>query len=1657
MKNISGILLAFFLFNNVFAQVVVTNYNFNSTTGYPVSASASIAGINSYVNSNQVYGTATGTATGTSAFATNSNTSPGALIMTNSSGTNTKWWEFGVSGSAVLNNLTTFKIYLQAYRTGTGAQTLTCAYSTDSLTFTNLPTTGAPGNTVYNEIIFDLSAIAALNNPNKLFFRIMASGASGSGSVRLDNLQLQAVCPSVSEPTINASSFVATNVLCDNLKLNLTGGNGNKRLIVGRKGSPVTAVPVDGVAYNANTAFGAGTAIAANQFVLSSDTVTQITVSNLNQSSTYYFKVFEYNGSIICPGTINYFPSGAAPSINATTGNCLQIQSILVHACGAPESNNEMFRFKTGVQALNISDLEVGGRGNTGAFGWDQWPNVALPFNNFCQNANTQNKVDSLNLTILSCGHLLQPPGGIIPPNATVIAVASQYMDVSANSFSNLQDTIYMIFQCFSSNPSQGCFVNSNNAGAAVAIPSGTNSFRTLGLRLLSSGNADTVTYNANLLINSNTNGLIYGGNAALNRGATVLYDDPGNASYVNFQCHAPFLTFTTNPVTHSVTHSLVICSLDTVVVKANPNSNSYNNVIWSTNGGGTLLSQHADSILYIPVIADSNGVEFYFSISDVCNNIYLDTISAIFNKPPTGFIAASGPLTFCTGNSVTLTANNPSGANLLWNTGDLTNAITVSTSGTYTVTLSNVCGSKVMSKIVTVKSFPVADAGRDTAICSGSNLNIGTPSTLNYTYSWDHAAELNNNSVSNPSVLYINSDTLIYSHTYTVATTLNGCTTLDSVTVTFNPVPAHSATQSLTVCPGEPASIGATTQINGYTYSWLPTTNVAAPDSAQTTVLAPSGTSQYILTTIGIGGCINTDTTNVTGTISLIVDAGTNDSVCLGSGTQLHAVSGATGYSWTPTTGLSNALISNPIATPSITTTYYVLATSGNCTATDSVMIFVNTPVIPVISNLSSLSFCAGDSVMIVSNTLTGNVWSVGGINDTIIVNVAGPIFSTVTDINGCNAVSNVLNVFVNTYPTQHSTQNFTICPGGNVNIGIPQLTTGFNYLWTPADSLNDSTIVPAIANPSGNMQYLLTVTATGNCSITDTVNVIISNSIAVVASNDTAICGGNSASLNATGSTTNYLWTPSTGLSNPAIANPTANPLITTTYTVTASSGTCSATDSVIITVNDPVQPTISASGPTTFCTGGSVTLTSSATSGNTWSNASINNSINVSANGTFTVTVIDINGCNATSNPTVVTVNSIPNASAGNPVNFCSGGNANIGTSTSGNFYLWTPSTGLNNPNIANPSVTGINTGTTPIVQQYNLTVSNGSCSNTDSVLVTINPLPSVDAGIDVTVCSGVSANIGSAGTGGIIYSWSPVSDLSGSTTSLTSFTSTNAGPTPLTFVYTLTATNPATSCSNADQVNVTVNPLPTIGITNNSVNTICSGNAVTLTALTNSSAIVTWSNLQTGNFISVTNAGIYTASVTDLCGTATSNSITINIDSVNAAFTASTLTGDAPLSVGFTNTSTVNQSYSWVFGNTGTSILYSPADETYNVGGIYSVVLTVTTVLGCVDTASVIITVKELPLVFEMPNVFTPNGDNINDFLKLHSDSLAEFEIKIYDRWGLFMFESKDYKIGWDGRTQGGSAAADGVYYYIVNYRFVKRTDAEKKEGSFSLMR
>src|SRR5665213_176716 len=177
---------------NCMAQTtVLCNFDFNGSSSLPVSAASTASNITASVNSavaNAAYG---GTATGSSAFTQNA-TAGDALSMANSSGNNTNYWTLTLGGSA-LNNYMAYHIYFQGEHSTTGATAITVSWSTDGSTYTALSQTISPGlNSSFTEAFVDLSSINALNGASAVYVRFAASGASGTGTLRMDNLEIQA-------------------------------------------------------------------------------------------------------------------------------------------------------------------------------------------------------------------------------------------------------------------------------------------------------------------------------------------------------------------------------------------------------------------------------------------------------------------------------------------------------------------------------------------------------------------------------------------------------------------------------------------------------------------------------------------------------------------------------------------------------------------------------------------------------------------------------------------------------------------------------------------------------------------------------------------------------------------------------------------------------------------------------------------------------------------------------------------------------------------------------------------------------------------------------------------------------------------------------------------------------------------------------------------------------------------------------------------------------------------------------------------------------------------------------------------------------------------------------------------------------------------------
>ena len=217
----------------------------------------------------------------------------------------------------------------------------------------------------------------------------------------------------------------------------------------------------------------------------------------------------------------------------------------------------------------------------------------------------------------------------------------------------------------------------------------------------------------------------------------------------------------------------------------------------------------------------------------------------------------------------------------------------------------------------------------------------------------------------------------------------------------------------------------------------------------------------------------------------------------------------------------------------------------------------------------------------------------------------------------------------------------------------------SGFTYSWSPTAGLSDATAANPTANPSSTTTYTVTKTSTSTgCSGTDAVTVTVNTTppTANAGSDVTVNCTTTSTTLGASGGIS-YSWSPSAGLSATNIANPTATPTSTTTYTVTVTgSNGCTASDDVVVTV-DNTKPTANAGSDATLnCTTTSTTLGASGGVSYSWSPSAGLSATNIAnptatptTTTTYTVTVTGSNGCTATDDVTVTVSTTPPSAPA------------------------------------------------------------------------------------------------------------------------------------------------------------------------------------------------------------------------------------------------------------------------------------------------------------------------------------------------------------------------------------------------------------------------
>jgi len=209
---------------------------------------------------------------------------------------------------------------------------------------------------------------------------------------------------------------------------------------------------------------------------------------------------------------------------------------------------------------------------------------------------------------------------------------------------------------------------------------------------------------------------------------------------------------------------------------------------------------------------------------------------------------------------------------------------------------------------------------------------------------------------------------------------------------------------------------------------------------------------------------------------------------------------------------------------------------------------------------------------------------------------------------------------------------------------------------------------------------------------------------------------------------------------------------------------------------------------------------------------------------------------------------------------------------------------------------------------------------------------------------------------------------------------------------------------------------------------------------------------WSTQEESDSILVQEPGTYTLSRTGICDT-DKDTIVIEKQLVSSHLTASPDSGSIPLTVEISLNSSGADSC-WWFYNDSLFMLNTQSSLIFLKPGSYTIRQICSNKFGCMDSSSETIWVGDPNLVMEIPNVFSPNGDQINDLFAVKHKAVKNFYGQIYNRWGKKLFEWTDVNSGWDGSIQG-EPASDGVYFYIIKGSGVQDQTFEFK-GSVQLI-
>ncbi|MBL7889079.1 MAG: proprotein convertase P-domain-containing protein, partial [Bacteroidia bacterium] len=906
-----------------------------------------------------------------------------------------------------------------------------------------------------------------------------------------------------------------------------------------------------------------------------------------------------------------------------------------------------------------------------------------------------------------------------------------------------------------------------------------------------------------------------------------------------------------------------IICAGSTVSLTGTRGGSATSST-WTSSGSGTFANASATSTTYTPSAADiaAGTVTLTITTNDPAGPCPAATDNMVVTINPGATASAGSNQTICAGSTVTLTGSRGGAAtSSTWTssgTGTFANATLVNTTytpsaadiaaGTVTLTITTndpagPCPAATSSLVVTINPAATANAGANASICAGSTYTLtgsigGGASSLTWTTSG--SGSFSNASATNPTYTPSASDVSAGTVTLTITTNdpAGPCPAATaSMVLTINPGATANAGPAATICAGTtyslPGSIGGSATSVTWTSSGSGTfssTSSVTPTYTPSAADISAGSVTLTMTTNDPAGPCPAATSNMVLTINpaATVNAGADATICANQTYTLNGSRGgaATSSTWT-TSGsgtFSNASAVNPVYTPSasdisagsVTLTITSNDPAGPCPAVSDAMVLTITPLQNASFTYGSATYCQTGTnptptvTGVAGGTFTSSPAGLSINPSTGAINLAGSSLNTYTvtyTTPGPCANSSNVNVTITLAPTATFSYAGPYCTtdadpsptfSGGATAGTFSSTPGLVFV-----NVNTGQVDVSASTP-GTYTVTNTIAASGGCApASATATITINQAATASAGSNATICAGSTYTLAGVigGSATSLTWSTSGSgtFSSASAANATYTP---------SAADIAAGTVTLTITTNDPAGP------------------------------------------------------CPAVTSSLVLTINPAATVNAGSNASICEGSTYTLagvigGSATSA---TWSSSgTGsFNNTTLLGavytPSAADIAAGSVTLTLTTNDPA--GPCpAVTSTMLLTINPAATVNAGSNATICSGSTYTLaGTMGGGATSVTWS-----TSGTGTFSSASALNATYTPSaadiaagTVTLTLTTNDPAGPCPAAtSSMILTISPAATVSAGSNA--TICSGSTYTLAGTMGGGASsITWTTSGTGTF-------------------------------------------------------------------------------------------------------------------------------------------------------------------------------------------------------------